>query len=224
MEHQRCGDRLAIVEQGLRIGAAGGAHGGIRDRRRTGTEARARAVEQRVARGDVSRGRTLVGAERQRGVGIPAGREVGGDVAAAEAVDRLLRVAHHRQQAALRAAAVAVEAIKQGVLRAVGVLELIHQCDGPTGEHRVGQRRMRLLHHAAHLLDQAVEAHLADLEAAGLLHRAQLRPPVTPERALGAGGLFDARGEGAHGRAECGVEQDRARGFQDEGRRFTVAR
>ena len=68
--------------------------------------------------------------------------QVGVDVAAAEAVDRLLRIADHDEAARERAESVgcAVDAIEDRVLLQVGILEFVDQRDRPRREQAVGQR------------------------------------------------------------------------------------
>ncbi len=121
----------------------------------------ARVRVERVQRGDQGLRGTEVGIQRHRVGGAAARGEVGVDVAAAEAVDRLLGVADHHQAAARRAVRVAIDAVEDAVLQRVGVLEFVHQRHRPRLEQarreRLAVRAQRFVH--AH--DQRVEGELA---------------------------------------------------------------
>jgi hypothetical protein len=104
--------------------------------------------------------RAEIPAELEPAVGRRARVQIGLDVAAAEPVDRLLRIADHDQAAAQDRTRLAVDAIEDRVLLQVGILELVDQRDRPCLEQAVGERRAAAAVQSANdALDQLVEGH-----------------------------------------------------------------
>ena len=76
-----------------------------------------------------------VGTERVAGAGIIGGLQIGKDVGAAKAVNRLLGIAHQKQ----RRAGLGKRALENAVLQRVGVLKFVDQRHPPFGRHRLRQ-------------------------------------------------------------------------------------
>ena len=117
-------------------------------------------VERVERRDQLPRG-TEVGVQRERAGRAVTRFQVSIDVAAAEAIDRLLGIADHHQATAIRAFVVAIDAIKDRVLQRVRVLELVHHRDRPCLEQVIGEDAAAWRQCAVHALDELVEGELA---------------------------------------------------------------
>ena len=123
--------------------------------------------EDRVDRTDQRLRRAVVGAQRVVAPGGGAAhRQVAVDVGAAEAVDRLLRVADHQQRGGRIVVGDAVEAVEQPVLQRRGVLELVDQRDRVLRQDALAQPRAGLARQR--LLEPALQVGEAELRRGAL--------------------------------------------------------
>ena len=85
------------------------------------------------------------------------------DITATEAINGLLGIADHHQQAAqcVVLCAITIDRIENVVLLRVGVLELVDQRDRPTLKQRVGQRRARIVQRACDTFNQCIKGDLS---------------------------------------------------------------
>ncbi len=120
---QRQRRRLALLCQTqARTRLVGGTHRWVAQ---VGLGERLRMVEQLVERGDQLGRRAVVGRQVEGfAIGLLLGRHVSGQVRAAESVDRLLGVTDEAQRGIT---ALGIDAVEDGVLDRVGVLELVDQ-------------------------------------------------------------------------------------------------
>ncbi len=168
VQHQRTGDgrvgargaqrRVVAPAAGLHVLVADGSTGAGRPQRP------ASASVELVDRLDIAPTGAVIGIQREPvfdGDGL-LGPLIGRNVAAAEAVDRLLGIADHHQPPARRAIGSAVDRIEDAELHRVGILELVHQRHRPGGKQRIGQRPLPVAgcQRVAHRDQQLVEAGL----------------------------------------------------------------